>query len=156
HLLGQAKMEPGNRVMVQLSPTVQATPSNYTRVHGGRATPLLERFLGPTRGRVLVDLVQSEQGSRYLHKRNRSMIVMVDDELPVTDDFAWLSLDQIRGLLRAGCSMNMNARSVLACLPPAEQPSDGELASALAWLHDIKTELRMGVRRIRLGELEDW
>src|SRR5579871_6211946 len=31
HFLMQAKMEPGNSNLVQLSPTVQATRSNYTR-----------------------------------------------------------------------------------------------------------------------------
>lgn len=35
HCLLQAKMEPGNVNTVQLSPTVQATRSNYTRVHNG-------------------------------------------------------------------------------------------------------------------------
>ncbi len=38
HCLMQAKMEPGNLDTVQLSPTVQATRSNFTRVH--RGTPV--------------------------------------------------------------------------------------------------------------------
>ena len=32
----QAKLEPGNINKLQLSPTVQATESNYKRVHGGK------------------------------------------------------------------------------------------------------------------------
>lgn len=177
HLLAQAKMEPGNRVMVQLSPTVQATPSNYTRVHGGRATPFLDRFLGDTRGRVLVDLLQSEQGSRYLRKRNRNMIVEVPEheELALGDDFRWLSMQQLRELLAAGLKINMNARTVLSCLPydaasePAQRDAfrdaaiashqatdDDELARTLTWLADRKTELAIDVRRIKLGELEQW
>ena len=32
----QAKVEPGNKNRLQLSPTVQATKSNYQRVHGGK------------------------------------------------------------------------------------------------------------------------
>src|ERR1700743_3627356 len=44
HCLMQAKMEPGNSNLVQLSPTVQATRSNYTRVHKGSPTPYLEYF----------------------------------------------------------------------------------------------------------------
>ncbi|MGW1291189.1 NDP-hexose 2,3-dehydratase family protein, partial [Streptomyces sp. NPDC002586] len=42
--LMQAKVEPGNRNGLQLSPTVQATRSNYTRVHRGRTVPYLEYF----------------------------------------------------------------------------------------------------------------
>jgi len=177
HLLAQAKMEPGNRVMVQLSPTVQATPSNYTRVHGGRATPFLERFLGDTRGRVLVDLLQSEQGSRYLRKRNRNMIVEVkgDEELALDAEFRWLSLHELRALLASGRKLNMNARTVLSCLPydPTSEPpardafreavvtshlaaDDDELARTLSWLADRKTELAIDVRRIKLGELDQW
>ena len=37
HFLMQAKIEPGNLNVVQLSPTLQATRSNYTRVHGGKS-----------------------------------------------------------------------------------------------------------------------
>ncbi|WP_237307948.1 NDP-hexose 2,3-dehydratase family protein [Streptomyces alboflavus] len=63
HVLLQAKAEPGNIDGIQLSPTVQATRSNYTRVHRGGATRHLEHFTGPGRGRVLVDSLQSEQGA---------------------------------------------------------------------------------------------
>src|SRR5688572_22943980 len=63
HFLIQAKMEPGNVNLVQLSPTVQATRSNYTKVHGGSAVRYLEYFAERSRGSVLVDQLQSEQGS---------------------------------------------------------------------------------------------
>lgn len=41
HFLLQAKIEPGNLNVVQLSPTLQATRSNYMRVHGGGKSKLL-------------------------------------------------------------------------------------------------------------------
>ena len=40
----QAKVEPGNKNKLQLSPTVQATKSNYERVHGGKKIPYLNIF----------------------------------------------------------------------------------------------------------------
>ena len=40
----QAKAEPGNINKIQISPTVQATKSNYTRVHGGKEIPYLRFF----------------------------------------------------------------------------------------------------------------
>jgi oxidase EvaA len=177
HILAQAKMEPGNKVMVQFSPTVQATPSNYMRVHGGRAQPHIEHFLGPTRGRVLVDQLQSEQGTRYYRKRNRNMIVELpeDEDFPITSDFAWLSLSQIRGLCAAGGRINMNARTVLACIgyagaaPAVADPfrqavleshlapvGDDDLLGALGWLADLKTAFHLDTRRVRLGDLEHW
>ncbi|WP_347359799.1 NDP-hexose 2,3-dehydratase family protein [Streptomyces sp. 150FB] len=63
HCLMQAKMEPGNSNLVQLSPTVQATRSNYSGVHKGRAIPYLDYFRAPRRSTVLADSLQSEQGS---------------------------------------------------------------------------------------------
>src|ERR1700760_1894513 len=50
-LLMQAKMEPGNVNTIQLSPTVQATRSNYLRRHGGAPTRYLEYFREETRCR---------------------------------------------------------------------------------------------------------
>jgi len=117
HFLMQAKVEPGNINGVQLSPTVQATRSNYTRVHGGAVPAYLEYFLGPGRAEVLVDQLQGEQGSRYLRKQNRNMIVEVDEDVPVGDRFCWMTLAQIKQLLKRPNLVNMDTRTVLACLP---------------------------------------
>jgi oxidase EvaA len=45
YFLMQSKMEPGNININQLSPTVQATKSNYTQVHQGKLPAYLEYFL---------------------------------------------------------------------------------------------------------------
>ncbi|SEB30807.1 oxidase EvaA [Streptomyces misionensis] len=128
HFLMQAKMEPGNSNVLQLSPTVQATRSNFTRVHGGAVVKYIEYFTtaGRGRGRVLADSLQSEVGTWFLQKSNRNMVVEVFDEVPLHDGFVWLTLSQIAALLCEDNVVNMNARSVLACLPvgPAD-PADG-------------------------------
>jgi oxidase EvaA len=118
HFLVQAKMEPGNVNILQLSPTVQATPSNYTRVHGGGSTPYLEYFLEPGAALVHVDQLQSEQGSRFLRKRNRNMIVEIPAHEPVPQhpDFCWLTLGQLFQLLRVDNLVNMDSRTVLSAV----------------------------------------
>ena len=45
YYLLQSKIEPGNINGIQISPTVQATKSNYLRKHGGKKTPFLNYFL---------------------------------------------------------------------------------------------------------------
>ncbi|MER5628377.1 NDP-hexose 2,3-dehydratase family protein [Streptosporangium sp. NPDC002544] len=125
HCLMQAKMEPGNVNTLQLSPTVQATRSNYTRVHRGTGTPYLECFIGPDRGEVLVDVLQSEQGAWFWRKRNRNMVVLVTGDIPVREDFCWLSLAQLRELTRIDNLVNMDARTVLSCMPFALPQEDG-------------------------------
>ncbi|CAM5359048.1 GDP-mannose 4,6-dehydratase [Streptomyces cyaneofuscatus] len=64
HFLMQAKMEPGNSNLLQISPTVQATRSNYTKAHKGADVRYLEYFRGPRQGRVLADVLQSEHQAR--------------------------------------------------------------------------------------------
>jgi len=117
YFLMQAKMEPGNVNLLQLSPTVQATKSNFTQVHGGRLPPYLEYFLDRKKSHYLIDQLQTEQGGRFLRKRNRNMIVAVDHEIEILDDFCWLTLGQIKKLLKEDNFVNMDARTVLACVP---------------------------------------
>ncbi|MFG2096164.1 NDP-hexose 2,3-dehydratase family protein [Streptomyces sp. NPDC048612] len=121
HFLMQAKMEPGNVNTVQLSPTVQATRSNFTGVHRGRGIPHLALFLSRGRARVLVDVLQSEQADWFLAKRNRNMVVEIapDDDIEVGEDFRWFTFGQLRTLLLRDNLVNMDSRSILACLPTA-------------------------------------
>ena len=70
HFLLQAKIEPGNVNHVQLSPTLQATKSNYTRAHKGKKPEYLDYFVEAKAKQILLDQLQSEQGARFLKKRN--------------------------------------------------------------------------------------
>ncbi|MDG4765612.1 NDP-hexose 2,3-dehydratase family protein [Solwaraspora sp. WMMD406] len=138
HCLMQAKREPGNQNGIQLAPTVQATRSNYTRVHQGRPVPYLDYFLHPVGHRVITDVRQSEQGAWFYQKRNRNMVVEVSADVPVLDGFCWLTMGQLHGLLRVPDLVGMDARTVLACLPlggpgwGAILPHADEFGSALA------------------------
>lgn len=118
HFLLQAKIEPGNLNIVQLSPTLQATRSNYTRVHGGKSPAYLEYFNGGGNVSILVDQLQSEQGARFLHKRNRNIIVEIDEDedIEVKNGFLWASLGQIKELLRYPNVVNMDSRTVISCI----------------------------------------
>ena len=118
HFLVQAKIEPGNINVVQLSPTLQATRSNYTRVHQGRPPLYLDYFNGEKSVEILVDQLQSEQGARFLHKRNRNIIVEVDEkeDIPVYDNFVWLTLRQIKDLMQVPNVINMDTRTVVSCI----------------------------------------
>lgn len=116
YFLMQAKIEPGNVNCVQISPTLQATKSNYTQQHKGRKPLYLEYFQNAKPHQVLLDQLQSEQGARFLRKRNRNIIIKVDEEVPVYEDFAWMTLAQIKELLHHDNMVNMDTRTVLAGL----------------------------------------
>ncbi|WP_406728600.1 NDP-hexose 2,3-dehydratase family protein [Streptomyces sp. GD-15H] len=168
HFLMQAKMEPGNATRTQLCPTVQATRSNYSGVHGGSPVPYLEYFLRPGRGRVLVDVLQSEMGSWFHRKRNRNMVVEAPDEVPVGDDFRWMTLGEVLGQLHRDDIVNMDVRTVVACLPLPQllspRPSAPEPAgpprhdsAALAhWFTGMKVRYPMVTRRFPLARVAGW
>ncbi|MFJ9821244.1 NDP-hexose 2,3-dehydratase family protein [Streptomyces sp. NPDC101151] len=158
HFLMQAKMEPGNPNLVQLSPTVQATRSNYTKAHAGAAVKYLEYFLRPDRDRVITDVLQSEHGAWFYQKRNRNMIVEVDEDVPVDDDFRWLTLGQLGELLRRDNVVNMDARTVLASAPmtrpePRALSSDADLRY---WFTGERARHDVHTRRIPLSQVAGW
>lgn len=117
YCLVQAKMEPGNARLNQLCPTVQATKSNYTRVHAGRQPKYLEYFLALDKHKVIYDQLQSEQGGRFFRKRNRNIIIEVKEDLPLEEGFCWLTIGEIRELTKLDNFVNMEARTVLSCVP---------------------------------------
>ncbi|MFF2651578.1 NDP-hexose 2,3-dehydratase family protein [Streptomyces sp. NPDC058045] len=180
HLLMQAKVEPGNRNGLQLAPTVQATRSNYLRVHGGRPVPYLEYFRDLTGRQVIADVRQSEQGSWFLGKRNRNMVVEAEGEVEVLDGFRWLSLGQVHRLLAEDDVINMDARTVLSCLPytgaqlGAALGCDGDdfrsalvrscvtdrarqtLGDHLSWITDTRTMTEVRRRPVPLDGLTGW
>lgn len=126
HFLMQAKIEPGNINSVQLSPTLQATKSNYTKVHHGKSPSYIEYFTHSKPGvRVLLDQLQSEQGARFLKKRNRNIIVEVEEDIEVLQGFCWLTLGQIKYLLQQDNVVNMDTRTVISGIPLGNQAQDG-------------------------------
>ncbi|MFV8751440.1 NDP-hexose 2,3-dehydratase family protein [Nannocystaceae bacterium ST9] len=136
-LLIQAKREPGDPRGAQLAPTVQATISNSSRVHGGRATRGLAYFQSPRPEALVFDADQPEQADLFFAKRNRNMIVRVDDAPEFADepDFRWVTLAELAALLGQPEAVNMSLRSVLACVAALCLDVDpGAADSARAWL----------------------
>ena len=114
HFLCQAKIEPGNVNHVQLSPTLQATRSNYTQVHKGIKPLYLEYFQKARPEQILLDQLQSEQGARFLKKRNRNIIIRVEEDIKVHDNFMWLTLSQLKKLMNIDNLVNMDTRTVIS------------------------------------------
>ncbi len=117
NFLMQAKIEPGNINKIQISPTIQATKSNFTRMHGGKAPAYLDYFVQRERYTVIVDQIQSEQSSRFYKKRNRNIILFVDDDVELLDSHRWMTLGQIKEFMKEDNMVNMDTRTVLSCLP---------------------------------------
>ena len=116
-LLMQAKIEPGNVNKIQISPTIQATRSNFTQRHGGKKPSYIDYFLQADRYDIIFDQIQSEQSSRFLGKRNRNILIKVEEDVDVLPNYRWMTLGQIKELMKIDNLVNMDTRTVLSCIP---------------------------------------
>jgi oxidase EvaA len=109
----QAKAEPGSENFVQIGPSVQATRSNYLKLHGGQPTAYLGHVDGVP-SRYASWSRQSEQGTRFIGKYNANIVSFVDEELPVHNaDWFWVDAAVLRDALALDYTINTDARSVL-------------------------------------------
>jgi oxidase EvaA len=118
HYLLQAKAEPGNIGKLQLSPTLQATTSNLLKAHGGIRPKFSEYFDEPKNVKIIYAKWQSEDGGRFHLKSNYNMIVEVDvdEELNIPDSFIWVTLYQIKQLLKIENFVGPHIRGIISYL----------------------------------------
>ena len=133
HFLMQAKIEPGNINQVQISPTIQATKSNFMQLHGGRKPAYLDYFSHAGRYKIIYDQLQSEQSSRFLKKRNRNILLQVEEDVTVLESHCWMTLGQIKNLMCTHDNLvNMDTRTVLSGIPFAAVPLQNDMRSRIA------------------------
>jgi oxidase EvaA len=160
HLLMQAKIEPGNVNNVQISPTIQATESNFTQKHGGRAPHYLDYFQDVSQYEVIYDGLQSEQCSRFLGKYNRNVAILVNDDVPVLPHFEWMTIGQIKQLADHYDNLvNMDTRTVLSCLPFDDghsTSSEDKANELLGYLNQYRERSNFNRSVIPLNQLKDW
>jgi oxidase EvaA len=111
--LVQARVEPGNLDLLELGPTVQFQPGSY------RSLPPFADLVAQTPWpRVLFSTLQSEEGGRFFHEQHRHLIVALppaaDPVLP--QNYRWMTARQLRALVRYSNQLNVQARSLLACI----------------------------------------
>lgn len=119
HYLLWAKYEPGSIVRHQLSPCIQATLSNLDRAHGGKKPMFAEYFEeGTTKSKTVFSVEHVEDPGRFYLKTNRCVLVEVPEgeEVPITDDFVWLTLPQVKKLLKKEKVMNSFTRAIFGNL----------------------------------------
>ena len=187
HFLMQAKIEPGNLNSVQISPTLQATKSNYNRIHKGKTPLFLEYFNGSKSVTVLLDQLQSEQGARFLRKRNRNIIIEVqeDEDLNIPANFIWVTLGQLKELLKFDNIVNMDTRTVISGIPFGSYKSNtlqcfstlrdlrisndhlmismlnselylNDINQIISWITKLKSQFELSVTNHPLNKINGW
>tara|TARA_Y100001936_G_scaffold246397_1_gene290292 strand:- start:1060 stop:1809 length:750 start_codon:yes stop_codon:yes gene_type:complete len=118
HYLLQAKAEPGNIGKLQLSPTLQATTSNLLKAHGGAKPLFAEYFDDENNPKIIYAKWQSEDGGRFHLKSNYNIIVEVkeDENLKIPDSFIWVTLYQIKQLMKIENFVGPHVRGIISYL----------------------------------------
>ena len=162
YCLMQAKVEPGNINYIQLSPTIQATKSNYTQVHQGYKPKYLEYFFNPENS-ILVDQLQSEQGARFIKKRNRNIVINVDHDVPLHENYNWMLLEEIVDLLRFNNTVNMDTRTVISGLlyyndviDHSKDKTINSFEDIIKWITYLKVNCEIEVNQIPLNHVSNW
>lgn len=177
----QAKAEPGNVGGTQIAPTIQATESNFQRVHGGAATRFLEWFASDGDEHVVADVVASEIGTRFLRKRNRNAVALVPRGRRVTlgGAWEWFPSSELRSLLALDYAVGTEARSVIASAPwtliadgtpfsrwheargfrgtlVVSHEADADVSSLVTELEQARASASAGAHEIPLDDLRGW
>lgn len=115
YVLLQARVEPGNTNVVQFGPTIQSTPANYLKLHGGKETSCTTWFTQYSKEVTpLSSSMQFDLGERYFQKSKWHNYVELSS--PVIDDqsMVWVSIEALREALSTSNFLNADLRSLLA------------------------------------------
>ena len=139
---------------MQISPTVQATKSNYMRVHGGKSTPYLNFFMKKKNNFSH----QSEQAFRYLNKFNANIIVKISKKIKLLETFRWFSKKEIVYLLNKKNIINMDTLSVFSCFLKKNKKDKplNNLNKINIWLKKLNNKFYLRVKKINISKLKYW
>ena len=150
----QAKVEPGNINKIQISPTVQATRSNYSRIHGGKTIPFLKYFTRRNKNFSL----QTEQAFRYYNKKNSNIITHVNKKIDIDEKFRWFSKIEIFNLLKEKNLINMDTLSVFSSFIKKKKidfPLNNK-KKIINWINSLNKKYYLKNKIISLSSIKNW
>ena len=150
----QAKVEPGNINKIQISPTVQATRSNYSRIHGGKIIPFLKYFQRSNKNFSL----QTEQAFRYYNKKNSNIITYVSKKIDLDEKFRWFSKIEVFNLLKEKNLINMDTLSVFSSFikkKKVDSPINNK-KTLNKWKNSLIKKYYLQNKIISLGSIKNW
>lgn len=147
----QARAEPGCVDEVQFGPTVQSTPANFLRLHGGVATPYVEAFIDfDPRISVLEDTTQLDLGERYLFKTKRSILLETEAPAAPRGIYIWATPEAVLDSVGRSAFLNIDLRSILSVSRWSHDADSGDLAPRAPLL---RQGLQAPVRPDLLGDV---
>lgn len=115
YILLQARIEPGNTGIGQYGPTIQSTPANFLKLHGGKQTACLEYFyqLSPAASPLNASM-QLDLGKRYFQKSKTHQFVELSELTCPDGPMIWVSLQALQESLGLSNFLNADLRSLIS------------------------------------------
>lgn len=156
-ILLQARVEPGNTGIIQYGPTIQSTPANYLKLHGGKATSYISYFTSFELGANLIThSMQHDLGKRYYQKSKTHHYIKVDSFIETDENMIWASLKDIVSISQEDNFLNADLRSLLSVFnwdSLIKTPTLINTEESIHYLHSIRPEK---YRLIALEKLQNW
>ena len=147
----QARAEPGCLGEAQFGPTVQSTPANFMRAHGGAKTSYIDAFISfdPTIS-VIGDTTQLDLGKRYFFKSKRSILIETQAPESPRPAFVWATTQTICEAVLRSAFLNIDLRSILSIADWSVHAGSEELVPLS---EVIRKSLEAAIRADVLGEV---
>lgn len=114
YILLQARIEPGNSGIGQYGPTIQSTPANYLRFHGGKETPYFDFFFKYNpQVQPIANSMQLDLGKRYFQKSKILSYVESVSLVDTAENMIWVPLEIITEVLHYDNFLNTDLRSMI-------------------------------------------
>lgn len=109
------RAEPGLQKRCVLTSTIQSTPSNLDRTHGGKPTDYYE-FITTFNPdvRIIYESFEFDYGFIYLGKSKRFVVLEVDIDLEAKPNFVWVGEPVLREALSQDFLIGTDLRALLA------------------------------------------
>jgi oxidase EvaA len=117
HLLAHARVEGGLVHSVEVAPTVQCLPLQYSHLIGGEPPPFLDVVLRAAPERIRYEAVHGEEGGRFLEARSRYLLVEAREADAPADPppgYRWVTPGQLSALVQHSHHVNVQARTLLS------------------------------------------
>lgn len=116
-VLLQARVEPGNTGVIQYGPTIQSTPANYLKLHGGKATSYVHLFTQYNpECQLITHSMQHDLGSKYFQKSKTHHYLLAKDWIETEENMIWTPMEAILELMEENNFLNADLRSLLSVL----------------------------------------
>jgi len=114
YVMVQARIEPGNTGVLQLGPTIQSTPANFLRAHGGKSTLYLDFFYSSHKSVLGFNSSNHiDVGKLYFHKSKLLNYALVDHLMETEHTFYWTPLSVLLEAAKEDYFVNTDLRSLL-------------------------------------------